>query len=210
MNEIKFACPHCQQHIACDEGYCGHQIACPACAGGMIVPGHTAFGFGATSSVSLAVPVATRVSRQAGRSTSNDPDVWTEKEWDRHVAESERHGFSGLQPPWGKTRDWLVFWVVLVAPTIAAIFLWMGVDTNMGAENMLAGNPDAGTRRVLVVSVILSIAAGFFCGFWLARRYSQDAGTRVMVGLLLSVKIAFFSFICCFFGCVVAPLLYLR
>jgi hypothetical protein len=86
----------------------------------------------------------------------------------------------------------------------------MGVDTNMGAEGILAGNPDAGTRRVLVVSVILSIAAGIFCGFWLARRYSQDAGTRVMVGLLLSVKIAFFSFICCFFGCVVGPVLLLR
>jgi hypothetical protein len=206
MNEIKFACPHCQQHIACDEGYCGHPIACPACQGAMVVPKLAAFGFGATTALSLAVPVATLVPRPE----SNDPDVWTEKEWNRHVAESERDTFSGLQPPWGKTREWLVFWVVLVAPTVAAIFLWMGVDTNMGAESMLAGNPDAATRRVLVVSVILSIAAGLFCGFWLARRYSQDAGTRVMVGLLLSVKIAFFSFICCFFGCVVAPILYLR
>ncbi|HXT40976.1 MAG TPA: hypothetical protein VN887_13275 [Candidatus Angelobacter sp.] len=65
MNEIKFACPHCQQHIACDEGYCGHQIACPACAGGMIVPRLAAFGFGATTNLSLALPVATPVPRAA-------------------------------------------------------------------------------------------------------------------------------------------------
>jgi len=65
MNEIKFACPHCQQHIACDEGFCGHQIACPACAGTMIVPRLAAFGFGAATNLSLALPVATPVPRVA-------------------------------------------------------------------------------------------------------------------------------------------------
>lgn len=47
MREIKFACPHCSQHIACDEAYCGYQIRCPACEGGLIVPRLAAFGFGA-------------------------------------------------------------------------------------------------------------------------------------------------------------------
>ena len=63
MNEIKFACPHCGQHIACDEGYCGYQIACPACEGAMIAPKLAAFGYGAPSKLSLALPVATPVPR---------------------------------------------------------------------------------------------------------------------------------------------------
>ncbi|MEY4384749.1 MAG: hypothetical protein RLY20_32 [Verrucomicrobiota bacterium] len=39
MAEFKFACPHCQQHIAATEAYCGLQIQCPSCNGNLIVPG---------------------------------------------------------------------------------------------------------------------------------------------------------------------------
>jgi hypothetical protein len=39
MSDIKFACPHCQQHIQCEPGDAGMQIACPACSGSMVVPG---------------------------------------------------------------------------------------------------------------------------------------------------------------------------
>ena len=38
MSEIKFACPHCSQHIACDGGYDGLGIECPSCGGTMVVP----------------------------------------------------------------------------------------------------------------------------------------------------------------------------
>jgi hypothetical protein len=38
MSEIKFACPGCEQHIACDTGYSGMEISCPACKAKMIVP----------------------------------------------------------------------------------------------------------------------------------------------------------------------------
>ena len=38
MPELKFACPHCQQHIAADAGYAGLQINCPACNGSLVVP----------------------------------------------------------------------------------------------------------------------------------------------------------------------------
>jgi hypothetical protein len=31
MSEFKFACPHCQQHLACDEQFSGRQIQCPGC-----------------------------------------------------------------------------------------------------------------------------------------------------------------------------------
>jgi uncharacterized radical SAM superfamily Fe-S cluster-containing enzyme len=81
MNEIKFACPHCNQHIACDEGYCGYQIRCPACEGGLIVPRLATFGFGSETSLSLAVPVATPVPRVAVDRLSKDPVSWSEAEW---------------------------------------------------------------------------------------------------------------------------------
>jgi hypothetical protein len=42
MADIKFACPHCQQHLQADSGYGGVQINCPACNGALIVPGTAA------------------------------------------------------------------------------------------------------------------------------------------------------------------------
>jgi len=39
MADIKFACPHCQQHIQAEPGYAGLQITCPACSGSLMVPG---------------------------------------------------------------------------------------------------------------------------------------------------------------------------
>jgi hypothetical protein len=31
MSDFKFNCPHCDQHLQCDEGLSGRQIQCPAC-----------------------------------------------------------------------------------------------------------------------------------------------------------------------------------
>jgi DNA-directed RNA polymerase subunit RPC12/RpoP len=31
MSEFKFNCPHCDQHLQCDEQYSGRQIQCPSC-----------------------------------------------------------------------------------------------------------------------------------------------------------------------------------
>jgi hypothetical protein len=38
MSDIKFACPNCQQHIQCGEGYAGLEIPCPTCQVKMTVP----------------------------------------------------------------------------------------------------------------------------------------------------------------------------
>jgi hypothetical protein len=38
MAELKFSCPHCGQHISCNEEWSGHQIPCPACKNGLVVP----------------------------------------------------------------------------------------------------------------------------------------------------------------------------
>lgn len=39
MDDLKFSCPQCQQHIECDPGYAGLEIACPACNNNLVVPG---------------------------------------------------------------------------------------------------------------------------------------------------------------------------
>src|SRR5262245_29752947 len=39
MSDIKFACPQCQQHIQCEPGYAGMEIACPTCSTRIVVPG---------------------------------------------------------------------------------------------------------------------------------------------------------------------------
>jgi hypothetical protein len=31
MNEFKFNCPHCDQHLQCDPQYSGCEIQCPGC-----------------------------------------------------------------------------------------------------------------------------------------------------------------------------------
>src|SRR5262249_2594499 len=38
MADIKFACPHCNQHITCDELWGGHQLECPNCKNPIAVP----------------------------------------------------------------------------------------------------------------------------------------------------------------------------
>ncbi|MBL9169535.1 MAG: DUF1553 domain-containing protein [Verrucomicrobiales bacterium] len=35
---MKFACPHCSQHLDADEAWIGRSIACPACAHNLVVP----------------------------------------------------------------------------------------------------------------------------------------------------------------------------
>jgi len=39
MRDLKFACPHCGQHIQCEDTVSGRQIVCPACGKEVAVPG---------------------------------------------------------------------------------------------------------------------------------------------------------------------------
>ena len=31
MNQFKFSCPQCEQHLQCDEQFSGREIQCPGC-----------------------------------------------------------------------------------------------------------------------------------------------------------------------------------
>ena len=39
MADIRITCPHCRQHITCDELWAGHELQCPSCQGSLTVPG---------------------------------------------------------------------------------------------------------------------------------------------------------------------------
>lgn len=38
MSEFKFECPHCQQHLQCNEEHSGRQIQCPKCQHLIVIP----------------------------------------------------------------------------------------------------------------------------------------------------------------------------
>lgn len=38
---MRLACPHCHQELDIDEAWAGHEVACPLCSGGFIVPAQT-------------------------------------------------------------------------------------------------------------------------------------------------------------------------
>ena len=42
MADIKISCPHCNQHITCDELWGGHELQCPGCQGTLTVPARAA------------------------------------------------------------------------------------------------------------------------------------------------------------------------
>jgi hypothetical protein len=38
MSDFKFSCPHCDQHLQCDDRLGGKQIQCPACNHLIVIP----------------------------------------------------------------------------------------------------------------------------------------------------------------------------
>jgi DNA-directed RNA polymerase subunit RPC12/RpoP len=38
MSEFKFSCPHCEQHLQCNETMSGRQIVCPNCKHLIVIP----------------------------------------------------------------------------------------------------------------------------------------------------------------------------
>jgi hypothetical protein len=187
MREIKFACPHCRQHIACDEEYCGYQIPCPACQGSLIVPRLAAFGFGGSSvKLSLALPVATPVPRQAAATLSGV--AWTEKEWDRHAADAE--GLSSSEA-WRGTILLLLFFT----PALLALLF---------ANSMSGHGGGAGRGQWLWIAwMILTPICSLLCAAGLSQMISKSVLARVLITIVVAPFIwglnASISF---FLGCV--------
>jgi len=107
MSEIKFICPHCSQHIACDEIYCGEEIICPGCAKKLFVPERSVFVPLHGGNLTLAVPVA----RKEPPSTSIGQGALSENEWHEHASQTEGASAARLLP----------LWILLVLPFILAL-----------------------------------------------------------------------------------------
>ena len=187
MREIKFACPHCSQHIACDEAYCSYQIPCPACQGGLIVPRLAAFGFGmASANLSLALPVATPVPGEVAATLSRT--AWSEREWDRHVAEAE--GSSATQA-WGGTILLLLFF----APALLALLF---------AESLTKqGGGSGGGQWLWIAWMILTPICSLLCAAGLSQTISKSVPDRVLITIVLAPFIwGLNASISLFLGCV--------
>ena len=85
MSEIKFACPHCRQHIACDGDYADHSIECPSCAGPMVVPRLSATAPAHPDMVIVASPAPPKP-----RPSRNVPALgfWNKSKWAEHTREA--------------------------------------------------------------------------------------------------------------------------
>jgi len=74
MSDVRFACPFCTQHIACDRSFSGAPIDCPSCGRRIVVPQPIA-----AYEMRPGIPVA----RPAAK--SSDLGLWTEDAWREHV-----------------------------------------------------------------------------------------------------------------------------
>lgn len=81
MTEIKFACPHCGQHIACDRDYSAISILCPSCNQPLEVPRLSALE---ASHPAMLVVASTPKPKERFRRHIPTIGVWTEDEWEEH------------------------------------------------------------------------------------------------------------------------------
>ena len=112
MSEIKFACPHCAQRVACDANYCGVQITCPACQSEMTVP----------RTAASASPAASRKRQGSAQDflypRPKDAAYWTEGEWNKHVAQVTGHSVM--------TQWQFIIFLVFALPALALGLLFLG------------------------------------------------------------------------------------
>ena len=84
MSEIKFACPHCHQHIACDSDYASLGIECPACGGSLVVPRLTNAGF---SHPDVVIVAPTPSPKHIPAPPVQSPLAMTDEQWRKNYAE---------------------------------------------------------------------------------------------------------------------------
>lgn len=176
MSEIKFACPHCAQHVVCDSDYADMCIVCPGCGKPMLVPILSAMD---AMHPGLCLVAATPAPRQKFRSRIPALDPWTEEEWEQHAKEMPRSRMD-------QTQVWLLA-LLISAPGVVVILLDLnGVPLN------------SAIRVGIALGVVCSTVAG-----WLTVRNSSGktvvrtltAGLTA-IGLVL-MQLSLFAFVGC-------------
>jgi len=112
MSEVKFACPHCSQHIACEGDYAELSIECPSCGGTLVVPRLTAADL-AHGGMVVVAPASLSPPRPTQRIPPLDP--WTERRWAEHA---------GLAN--GETPFLTTLWVTIMCGVFVLTFVLLG------------------------------------------------------------------------------------
>ena len=115
MSDIRFACPYCSQHIACDEDYADLAIDCPACGNSMVVPRLSAANSAHPDLLLLASPPAPKHVPAPPVQTVR---AWTEREWAERSESSKgtRKEYSSLH-----SFARVVLWFVLIVMGMSAV-----------------------------------------------------------------------------------------
>ena len=117
MSEIKFACPHCAQHVACDGDYADMCIVCPGCGKPLVGPILSATD---AAHPDICLVAATPVPRQKFRSRVPMLDPWTEDEWEKHFS-----AVTGEEPR--RTPLWAsILLFIIAAPIVLLGILFLG------------------------------------------------------------------------------------
>jgi DNA-directed RNA polymerase subunit RPC12/RpoP len=117
MSDIKFACPHCRQHVACDSAYGDLRIECPSCGLPLMVPRLSAADSSHPATVLVASPPSPK--------RALPPPIpilrpWTEEEWEARG----RDGRTGALPVLNALM-WIVVGLVGI-PLIGLAVLFAG------------------------------------------------------------------------------------
>ena len=170
MSEIKFACPHCRQHIACSAEYADLIIACPACGQPMTVPILSATDPAHPDLLLVASPP---VPKRTIRSRVPKLDPWTEDAWQAHVGASNRAAPEPV-PIWavsslltivlaavlragGAPWGWIVFAVIVGA--LVSGYLVRKHGAGLGGGASIASAIGGGLLAVLFVMVAIPLIA---------------------------------------------------
>jgi DNA-directed RNA polymerase subunit RPC12/RpoP len=156
MSEIRFACPHCGQHIACDSDYVSLGIECPSCGGNMVVPRLTSAGAQHPDAVLVA---STPSPKRSPAPPVPNSGAWTKEEWQRHYDE-----MTGAAPE--QSPPWLVaaFCALIIATVLRAnsAGLWLivvcliagGVIAGILAAKSRGENNSAGYQILKVLTYV--------------------------------------------------------
>jgi len=132
MSEIKFACPHCAQHVACDSDYADMCIVCPGCSQSMVVPILSATD---AAHPEIYLVAATPAPRQKFRSRIPMIEPWTEEAWEEHVGVTA--GESSAQTPFWIVSSLLT--IVLAAVLRASSAGWVAIVGVLVVGSLLSG-----------------------------------------------------------------------
>lgn len=150
MSEIRIECPHCGQHLACDDAHGGSQIDCPACRGSMLVP---VFAFGNQPAGGQS-PRPMDADARGRRLYPVPPsfELWTEEAWNRHTARLREEG----------PLIWPLVVLVLLSPALVGLATVTIGGLVLDKENQ---------ALLLMFLFMLSIALSSWGCLWLADHF---------------------------------------